>query len=140
MPNEITVSTVVNAPLEHTWNAWTQPEHITQWNFASDDWHCPSAENDLRVGGAFSSRMAAKDGSAAFDFQGTHTDVRPLERIASEIGDGRTFSVNFQAVSSDQTRVTESFETENIHDADMQRAGWQAILDSFKRHAERSAS
>jgi uncharacterized protein YndB with AHSA1/START domain len=140
MSNEITVSTIVNAPLEHTWNAWTQPEHITQWNFASDDWHCPSAENDLRVGGTFSSRMAAKDGSAAFDFQGRHTDVRPLERIASEMGDGRTFSVHFEAISSNQTRVTETFQAEDTHGLEMQRDGWQAILESFKRHAESKPS
>jgi uncharacterized protein YndB with AHSA1/START domain len=136
MSNEITVSTLVHAPLEHTWNAWTQPEHITQWNFASDDWHCPSAENDLRVGGLFSSRMAAKDGSVAFDFGGTHTEVRPLEHIASKMGDGRTFSVSFQTVSSGQTQVTETFEAENTNSLEMQRAGWQAILESFKRHAE----
>lgn len=136
MSNEITVSTIVNAPLERAWAAWTQPEHITQWNFASDDWHCPSAENELRVGGTFSSRMAAKDGSAEFDFQGTYTDVRHLERIDSELGDGRKVVVNFEAVSSDQTRVTETFEAEGTHSLEMQRDGWQAILESFKRHAE----
>ncbi|MGL5003712.1 MAG: SRPBCC family protein [Casimicrobium sp.] len=136
MSNKITVSALINAPLERTWQTWTTPEHITQWNVASDDWRCPSAENDLRVGGTFSSRMAAKDGSAAFDFEGTYTDVKPLEHIAYELGDGRKVSVTFEQVSSHQTRVTEVFDPENVHDEDMQRAGWQAILESFKRHAE----
>jgi uncharacterized protein YndB with AHSA1/START domain len=140
MPNKITVSAVINAPLEHTWNAWTHPEHITQWNFASEDWSCPSATNDLRNGGTFSYQMAAKDGSMGFDYGGAYTDVQPLERIKYELGDGRKVTVTFEAVSSRETRVTEIFDPENTHPHDMQRDGWQAILESFKRHAEHASA
>lgn len=137
MPGQfISVSAVVNAPIERVWDAFTQPEHIKAWNFASEDWHCPEATNDLRVGGAFSYRMAARDESMAFDFGGVYTDVLKHKRIAYTIGDGRTVDVQFKALNDTQTEVTERFELEGTHSEDQQREGWQAILNEFKRHAE----
>jgi uncharacterized protein YndB with AHSA1/START domain len=136
MSETVTVSAVVNAPLETAWNAWTTPEHITQWNFASPDWACPTATNDVRPGGAFSWRMEAKDGSMGFDFGGTYTDVVPHERLEYALGDERTVQVQFERVGENQTRVTESFTAESQNPVEMQRAGWQAILDNYKRHTE----
>ncbi len=133
---EITVSTVVNAPIARAWEAFTAPDHITQWNFASPEWCCPSATNDLRVGGEFSSRMEARDGSVGFDFAGVYTDVQPLEQFAYVLGDERRVTVSFEALSSGQTRVTEVFDPETVNPEEMQRGGWQAILDNYKRHAE----
>jgi uncharacterized protein YndB with AHSA1/START domain len=134
MPS-ITVSTTVNQPLEITWNAYTQPEHITAWNFASPDWHCPSATNDLRVGGKFTSTMAAKDGSMGFEFGGEYTSVQPLQAFEYSFGD-RTAQVRFDVVSSDQTKVTVRFDPETENSEELQRGGWQAILENFKKHAE----
>lgn len=132
----ITVSTVVNAPIAQAWEAFTQPDHITQWNFASPEWCCPTATNDLRVGGEFSSRMEARDGSVGFDFSGVYTNVQPLEQFTYVLGDERRVSVSFEAISSDSTRVTEVFDPETLNPEEMQRGGWQAILDNYKRHAE----
>lgn len=134
----ITVTTLVEAPLQAVWNAYTQPQHIVQWNFASDDWHCPSAENDLRVGGKFSSRMAAKDGSFAFDFGGIYTQVEPQKSLAYDFGD-RKAEVLFEPVG-DHTKVTVTFDPETTNPEEMQRAGWQAILGNFKKHAESLAA
>lgn len=139
MTEPITIHTDVHAPLDVTWAAWTRPEHITQWNFASPDWHCPAAMNDLRSGGTFSSTMAARDGSLQFEFGGEHTQVEPGHLIASRLGDGRTMRVTFEALGADVTRVTETFDPEGQHPAEMQRAGWQAILDNFRAHAEATA-
>lgn len=132
----ITVETTVNAPVEKVWRLWTEPEHIRNWNNASDDWHTPQAVNDLRTGGHFSFTMAAKDGSFSFDFAGVYDDVVENQRIAYTIGDGRKVEVLFRGTGG-QTRITETFEAENINSRDMQRDGWQAILDNFKRYAER---
>lgn len=132
---KITVEALVQAPLDTAWQAWTEPEHITEWNAASDDWCSPKATNDLRVGGQFSARMEAKDGSAGFDFEGTYTLVEAGKRIEYVMADGRTVQIVF-APEGDGVRVTETFDTENENSAELQRAGWQAILDSFKRHAE----
>ncbi|MFN8299610.1 MAG: SRPBCC family protein [Chitinophagales bacterium] len=131
----ITVEATVNAPAEKVWEFWTKPEHITQWNSASPDWHTPRSENDVRVGGKFSARMEAKDGSFGFDFGGTYDEVVPNQRLAYTIGDGRKVEVDFKA-DGDNTLVTETFEAEGMNPVEMQRGGWQAILDNFKRYTE----
>ncbi|MCB0429747.1 MAG: SRPBCC family protein [Flavobacteriales bacterium] len=131
----ITVETVVSVPVEKVWKAWTTPEDITQWNQASEDWHTPNSTNDLRVGGKFTSRMEAKDGSAGFDFEGIYEEVITQQRIVYSIADGRKVKVTF-STEAGGTKVTETFDAENVHSVDMQRTGWQAILDSFKKHVE----
>jgi uncharacterized protein YndB with AHSA1/START domain len=133
--NRITISTFVARPVAHVWTCWAEPAHIMQWNAASDDWHCPKATNDLRTGGAFSSTMAARDGSFSFDFEGVYDEVRPNERIAYTMADGRSCEVLFSPENGG-TRVIESFDAETQNPVEMQRAGWQAILDRFKAHAE----
>lgn len=130
---KITVETTVEAPAGEAWRAWTTPEDIKQWNAASDDWHTTAAAVDLRVGGAFSSRMEAKDGSMGFDFAGTYTRIVPRERIESVLGDGRVVAVDFLDAGGGTTvRVT--FDADDSHPAEFQRAGWQAIMDRFARH------
>ncbi|MBL7723860.1 MAG: SRPBCC family protein [Chitinophagaceae bacterium] len=131
----ITISAEVNAPVEKVWISWTESKHITQWNQASDDWHCPKAENDVQPGGKFSSTMAAKDGSFSFDFGGVHDEVVKHKTIASTMGDGRKMRVSFEDKNG-KTKVIESFEAENIHSLEMQRFGWQSILNNFKKHTE----
>lgn len=131
----ITVEATINAPVEKVWKLWTSPEHITKWNNASDDWHTPHAENDLRVGGKFLSRMEAKDGSFGFDFGGVYDEVKTNELIAYTIGDGRKVKVNFTK-QDNATKVVSIFEAENENPVEMQRGGWQAILNSFKKYAE----
>ncbi|HEV7381258.1 MAG TPA: SRPBCC family protein [Dyadobacter sp.] len=131
----ITVETTVNAPVEKVWDYWTSPEHIVQWNSASDDWHTPKAENDPRTGGKFSSRMEARDGSFGFDFEGVYDEVQPGSLIVYSLGDGRQVRIIFEK-QGDQTKVIESFDAEDQNPIDMQRAGWQAILDNFKKHTE----
>lgn len=132
----ITVQASIAAPVEKVWQAWTQPQHITQWNQASPDWHCPKAENDLRDGGKFSSTMAARDGSMSFDFEGTHAKVVQHKVIESAISDGRTMKVQFTPIPNG-TQVTETFEAEGENPVEMQRAGWQSILDNFKQYTEK---
>jgi uncharacterized protein YndB with AHSA1/START domain len=131
----ITIETTVNAPVEKVWKLWTGPEHIMKWNNASDDWHTPSAKNDLRVGGQFTFRMEAKDGSFGFDFGGVYDEVKTNELIAYTIGDGRKVKVHFTK-QDNVTKVVETFEAENTHSIEMQRGGWQNILDNFKKYAE----
>ena len=131
----ITVSAVVNKPVAHVWRIWTDPAHITQWCAASDDWHCPKATNDPRTGGKFSSTMAARDGSASFDFEGVYDEVQLHKRIAYTMGDGRTCEILFTEEDGG-TKVVESFDAEAQNPVEMQRDGWQAILDRFKKHAE----
>lgn len=131
----ITVSAIVDKPIAHVWNIWTDPKHITHWCAASDDWHCPKATNDLKTGGKFSSTMAAKDGSFSFDFEGVYADVQPHKRIAYTMADGRTCEILF-TTEGGGTRVVESFDAEKQNSEEMQKAGWQAILDRFKAHAE----
>ncbi len=135
---KITVETLVNADLATVWSAWTTPEDIMQWNNASPDWHTPAARLDLRTGGRFCSRMEARDGSMGFDFEGTFTAVVPQQRIAYRMDDDREVTVLF-AEEAGGVRVTETFDAESENPADMQRAGWQAILDNFSRHAEARA-
>lgn len=132
----ITVETTVAVSPELSWAYWTEPKHITQWNQASDDWHTPSAEQDLRVGGRFSSRMESKDGKFGFDFRGIYDAVEPYHLISYTIGDGRKVSILFDAVRGG-TQITETFEAETEYSVDLQRAGWQAILDSYKRYVEK---
>lgn len=131
----ITVESIINAPIGKVWECWTKPEHITKWNNASDDWHTPHAENDLRAGGSFVSRMEAKDGSMGFDFGGVYDAVIPNEYIEYTIGDGRKVKVTFSA-QGDSTSVVESFEAENMNSVELQRGGWQAILNNFKKYVE----
>ena len=133
--NSITVETTIKAPVHKVWKCWTTPEDITQWNSASDDWYTPRAENDLRKGGKFSSRMESKDGSMGFDFEGIYDEVKPNELIEYTIGDGRKVKVVFES-DRDETKVTETFDAENTNPEEMQRSGWQAILDNFKKYVE----
>jgi uncharacterized protein YndB with AHSA1/START domain len=133
--NAVTVSTTVNAPVARAWEVFTNPEHITKWNFASDTWQCPTASNDIRTGGMFNWRMEAKDGSMGFDFAGTYSIVKELELIEYSLGD-RDVQVRFETISSEQTRVSEVFEIEDENSAELQRNGWQAILDNYKKQVE----
>ena len=132
---KITVANTVKAPVEKVWNLWTAPEHIKKWNSASEDWHTPFAENDLRVGGKFSARMEAKDGSFGFDFGGIYDEVIPNKRIAYTLGDDRKVIVNFTA-NGNETEVVETFDAEDENSVEVRKGGWQAILDSFKRYVE----
>lgn len=132
---KITIETTIAAPVEEVWHAWTTPDDIKQWNAASDDWHTTAAAVDLRVGGAFSSRMEAKDGSFGFDFAGTYTKVVPHELIECSFGD-RGLLVEFVSNASGVT-VRETFDADAEHSVEQQRQGWQAILDRFARHVER---
>lgn len=134
MPQDrLIVETVVDAPVAVAWQTYTAPEHVMQWNFASDDWHCPSASADLRDGGKFVSRMEARDGSMGFDFEGTYTKVVPQERIDYSFGD-RTATVEFLPRDG-KTLVRVSFEPENEYPLEQQQGGWQAILNNYARHA-----
>lgn len=131
----ITVEAVVNVPVQKLWKAWTSPDDITQWNNASEDWHTPFATNDLREGGRFLSRMESKDGSMGFDFSGIYQKINENELIEYTIDDGRKVKVVFTG-QGNKTKVTEIFEAEDQNSQEMQRAGWQAILDNFKKYAE----
>lgn len=131
----ITVESVVDAPVEKVWECWSSPEHITQWCQASDDWHAPYADNDLHKEGKFRTTMAAKDGSFSFDFEGVYTNVEKHELIEYEMSDGRKVSVIFTK-EGNKTRVVETFDPESENPIEMQRGGWQAILDNFKKYVE----
>lgn len=131
----ITVQTTINAPLEQVWQAWNDPKAIPGWAFASDDWEAPEAENDLRESGKFKTVMAAKDGSASFDFTGVYTTVKEHQLIEYDMDDGRHVKVEF-ADSPEGVRITESFDPENENPEEKQRSGWQAILDNFKKYVE----
>lgn len=132
----ITVETTVPVSPELAWEYWTKPAHITQWNQASDDWHTPRAESDLRAGGKFSSRMESKDGKFGFDFGGVYDEVSPFQKIAYTIGDGRRVCATFESVAAG-THIVETFEAESENSVELQRQGWQAILDSFRRYVEK---
>ena len=131
----ITVETTVNAPVEKVWKYWNSPEHITKWCSASEDWHAPFAENELRTGGKFKTRMEAKDGSMGFDFEGVYSNVEPNNVMQYEMSDGRRVKVVFSDLGG-TTKVTEIFEPENTNPIEMQQGGWQAILDNFKKYTE----
>lgn len=133
--NFITVRARINGPVKKVWELWTGPDHILQWNHASDDWHTTLAKNDLRPGGRFMSRMEAKDGSSGFDFSGVYRKVVPNKQIDYTIDDGRNVEVDFSG-ENDYTIVTVTFEAENMNPAELQRTGWQAILNNFKKYCE----
>jgi uncharacterized protein YndB with AHSA1/START domain len=131
----ISVKTAVNSPIDKVWEFWTSPEHITKWSYASEDWHTPHAVNDLRQGGKFHSRMEAKDGSVGFDFDGIYDAVVPKEYIEYHIGDGRNVKISFRS-DGNITNVIETFEAESTNPIDLQRGGWQSILDNFRKYTE----
>jgi uncharacterized protein YndB with AHSA1/START domain len=131
----ITVEAIVNAPVEKVWQYWNGPEHITKWCAASEDWHAPFAENDIRKDGKFKTTMAAKDGSFSFDFEGVYTKVDAHKRIEYAMSDGRKVEITFSPTGS-STKVTETFDVEGQNPIEMQRAGWQSILDNFKKYCE----
>ena len=133
----IVISAVVASDAKQIWECYTSPEHITQWNFAADSWCCPSASNDLREGGRYVARMEAKDGSFGFDFEAQYTEVVPYEKLTYEMADGRKASIQF-AESDGAMRVTIAFDAEHMNPIEMQRDGWQAILNNFKSYCERS--
>ncbi|MAP54947.1 SRPBCC family protein [Altibacter sp.] len=133
--DRIKVSVMVEAPLDFVWTCWVTPKHITQWNHASPDWHTPGATNDLKEDGRFSYRMEAKDGSVGFDFEGTYTEIKEKERIAFTLDDGRGVRVLF-IPKEDGVLVEETFDPEEENSKELQRSGWQAILNSFKTYVE----
>jgi uncharacterized protein YndB with AHSA1/START domain len=135
----LTVTATINAPIEKVWELWNGPEHIVKWNAASDDWHTTKSENDLRVGGQFSSHMAAKDGSFGFDFGGIYDEVTEHKLIAYTMGDERKVKITFESLD-DGTLVTESFEAESTNSLELQQGGWQAILNNFKKYVEGDTS
>jgi uncharacterized protein YndB with AHSA1/START domain len=133
----ITIKAVINAPVEKVWAYWSEPKHITAWCQASADWHAPYAENDLRTGGKFTTTMAARDGSMSFDFNGVYSNVEPNQLIEYIIEDGRKVSIRFSGKEK-ETEVVESFEAEGTNPVEMQRNGWQSILNNFKKYTETS--
>lgn len=132
---KITVEAIISADTKKVWDYWTKPEHITKWNFATDDWQCPRAEADLRVGGKYFARMEAKDGSFGFDFEAVYDEVIDQKKLTYTMGDGRQATTDFENLGG-TTKVTTTFDAEGEHDVEMQRAGWQAILDNFKKYVE----
>jgi len=133
--NLVAVQVTINALLEKVWRLWTTPEHIMKWNNASDEWHTPKAENDLKPGGKFVYRMEAKDGSVGFNFGGVYDEVEINKRISYSIEDGRKVKIDFSGIRS-QTKVEETFEAEATNSVELQKTGWQAILDNFKNYVE----
>jgi uncharacterized protein YndB with AHSA1/START domain len=132
---KITIETLVNSDIDSVWSAWNNPDDIKQWNTAQEDWHTTQSTVDLREGGTFTSRMEAKDGSFGFDFGGTYTRVEPNRAIAFQMGDGREVEVEFTE-TADGVLVKETFDAETENSPEMQRQGWQSILDNFGRHVE----
>ncbi len=131
----ITVTALVKAPIERVWACWSEPEHITRWCQASGDWHAPYAENDLRKGGKFKTTMAARDGSVSFDFEGVYSNMEQHKLIEYAMEDGRKVKIIFSA-RGNETEVVETFDPEGSNPLDMQREGWQSILNNFKRYTE----
>ena len=130
----ITIEAIVNKPIDTVWECWTKPEHITNWCFASDDWHAPSSTSDFKIGGKLSTRMEAKDGSFGFDFEAIYADILIGKEFTYSF-DGRTANVQFQS-STNQTIVTITFDPETENSIEMQQSGWQAILNNFKHYTE----
>lgn len=128
----ITVQTLIDKPVKEVWEKYTKPEHIVKWNFASDDWHCPKAYNEIKIGGQFSHRMESKDGSMGFDFEGTYSEVIPLKKLSFNLGERKVWTefIEFNG----KTLVLGNFEPEQVHSIFMQRDGWQAILENFKKY------
>lgn len=132
---KITIQALVSAPLATVWERYTQPEHITNWNFAHESWHCPAASNDMQVGGKYFARMEARDGSFGFDFEAIYLDISPLKSYSYEFG-GRICQVGFQEIDG-KTEVKVTFDPETENSLELQQNGWQSILDNFKNYAER---
>lgn len=135
MSTPITVEATINAPVAKVWKYWTKPEHITQWAFAADDWEAPHAENDVRVGGKFKTTMAAKDKSSSFDFTGEYTEVKEHELMAYTMDDGRKVNIAFKETPQG-VHITQTFDPENENSEEVQRAGWQGMLNNFKKYVE----
>lgn len=135
---KITVETSIHAPIETVWQLWTEPEHIKNWCHASDDWHAPDAMNDLRKDGKFKTVMAAKDQSVSFDFEGVYTNIQEFRSIDYTMADGRTVNIIFEK-EGDATKLTEMFDPEDENSLEMQKDGWQSILDNFKKYVEQEA-
>jgi len=134
--SKLTITSEINKPFNEVWNYFNQPEHITKWNFAHESWECPSAKNDLKVGGKLEVRMQAKDGSFGFDFVGIYDEVKEYQLIKYHLEDGREVKVIFEKLFDDQTKITENFDPENQNPLEFQKDGWQAILDNFKNYSE----
>ncbi|MDH3244506.1 MAG: SRPBCC family protein [Saprospiraceae bacterium] len=132
---KITVQTTISKPADIVWELWTKPEHIIHWNFASDDWHCPRAENDLQPDGRFMWRMEAKDGSMGFDFSGTYEEILSKRLIRYRMDDDRIATIHFEE-DDDSTRIIEIFEAEGMNPIELQKAGWQSILNNFRKYVE----
>jgi uncharacterized protein YndB with AHSA1/START domain len=135
MDTKIQIEALVACSIDKVWNYYTQSTHIKGWNFATDDWHCPEATSDFKVGGKFSYRMEAKDGSFAFDFEGTFDEIKEKEKLVYTISDGRKVEVIFEELLN-ETKVKINFEAENMNSVDLQKSGWQAILNNFKNYVE----
>ncbi|MEO6916721.1 MAG: SRPBCC domain-containing protein [Chitinophagaceae bacterium] len=136
MQNEkITIETIIPASKSKVWDFYTKPEHITQWNYAADTWKCSEARNDLRDGGTYFARMEAKDGSFGFDFEAIYDEVTDQEKLTYTLSDGRQSTTTFEDLGG-STKVTTTFDTEGQNDPEMQKAGWQAILDNFKKYVD----
>ena len=135
MSTKITVSAIIVAPVAKAWDCYTNPDHITNWNFATDDWQCPSASNDLRPGGKYSARMEAKDGSFGFDFEAIYDVVEPQRELTYTMGDGRKATTLFESLGN-ATKVTTTFDAEDQNPAEMQQQGWQMILNNYKKYTE----
>jgi uncharacterized protein YndB with AHSA1/START domain len=133
--NKITIQAIISADSKKVWDYYTQPEHITKWNFATDDWQCPSASNDMRVGGKYSARMEAKDGSFGFDFEATYNEIVEGQKFTFTMPDNREVNVIFNRLD-DKSEVIVTFDAETENPIEMQRDGWQAILNNFKKYTE----
>lgn len=131
----ITIEAIVNKPIGTVWESWTKPEHITKWCFAVDDWHAPSSTSDFKVGGKLSTRMEAKDGSFGFDFWGIYYDIKPNEKVGVVLGDDRKWDIYFTIIDGG-VKIVEEFEAESENPIEMQQAGWQMILNNFKKYVE----
>lgn len=132
---KIQIESMVSAAPQKVWAYYTGPEHITNWNFATEDWKCPKASNDLRVGGKYNARMEAKDGSFGFDFEGTYVEVIEGKKLTYALEDGRRVTTQFEDLGG-KTKVTTIFDAEGSNPIEMQRDGWQAILNNFKKYTE----
>ena len=133
--NKITIKTQIKSGIQQVWNAYTNPEHIIHWNFATPEWHCPKVENDLRIGGEYFARMEAKDGSFGFDFKAIYKELIPEQSLVYVLEDGREVNISFLS-QGDITQVVIIFDAENQNPIEMQQTGWQLILDNFKRYTE----
>lgn len=131
---KIKIQATISVDKQKVWDYYTKPEHITKWNFADPSWHCPTASNDMKIGGRYIARMEAKDGSFGFDFDATYTEIKDGDSFSYEFG-GRSAIVEFKELQG-QTELTITFDPETQNSIDLQRQGWQAILDNFKKYTE----